>query len=170
VTDPDSLAANVLRLEPAEAAEVLRELLLDVDLRAGTARTGLDIDARVADDAAFLREVARAVGVKDESAGDVSAQLLLSAMVEAVPAVREPVDEALTTLGERETSLDFSASFEVASIAIATSAAIIRPLVTFDKERDGDRERTRLKVDVRGISDLGKVLRVLLPFLTSGSH
>jgi hypothetical protein len=167
VTDPDDLAAGVLRLEPAEATEVLRELLLDADLRVGTARTGSDIDARVADDLAFLCEVARVADVRDEPPGEASPQQLLSAIVEAIPAAREPVIEALTAIDERETSLDMATSIAVASIAISTSAAIIRPLVSFEKERDGDHETTRLKIDVRGVRDLGKVMRALLPFLTS---
>ncbi|MER5471990.1 hypothetical protein [Streptomyces sp. NPDC002685] len=170
MTNLDDLAASALRLEPAEATEVLRELLLDADLRAGTARTGSDIDTRVADDLAFLREVARVADIPDEPPGEASPQQLLAVIVEAIPAAQEPVSEALTALDERETSLDMAASIAVASIAISTSAAIIRPLVTFEKERDGDRETIRLKVDVRGVRNLGKVISALLPFLNNGDN
>jgi hypothetical protein len=80
---------------------------------------------------AFLCEVARVADVRDEPPGEASPQQLLSAIVEAIPVAREPVIEALTALDERETSLDIATSIAVASIAISTSAAIIRPLVTF---------------------------------------
>jgi hypothetical protein len=169
VTDTDCLADKVLRLPSSEAAEILRSLLLDADLRAGTARPGSNTEARIAADSEFLLEVAHTAGIAGKPSSTASSQQLLSALVAAIPAARESVDEALTSLGERETSLDIAASIDLASIAIAASAAIIRPLVTFEKEKDGDRETTRLKIDVRGVKDLGNVISATLPFLTGGS-
>ena len=171
MTDTGNLAAAMLGLETAQATEVLRELLLDADLRAGTAHAGFDLAARAKDDTAFLREVLQAAdhpGEPEDPAA--SPQQLLSAIVTAVPALTEPAGDALIALEERETTLDIASSLDVASIAIAASAAIIRPLVTFEKKRDGDHETTRIRIDVRGIQDLGAVLRALLPFLPGGKN
>ena len=173
VTDTNGLAATALSLTPAEAYEVLRELLLEADLRAGAAHAGSDVAARIEDDAAFLREVLRAAGISPETGPSeasvpvpVSPQRLLSAIITEVPAVSGPVREALASLEDRETSLDLGSAIDTAAIAIATSAAIIRPLITYEREKDG--ETTRFKLDVRGIPDFGAVLRALLPFLPGG--
>lgn len=156
---------RIARLNAPEIREVLRELLLHADLRAGQLDPSGDIDARLADDLAFLRSVAQQAGVEAGPDDEASTQRLLQALVTAVPQTEPVVVDALESLDERETSLDFGTSIAVASLAISVSAAIMRPLVTVTKEREGDRESSKVRVDVRGVQNLGKVLKEILPFI-----
>ncbi|MBB5867317.1 hypothetical protein F4553_000696 [Allocatelliglobosispora scoriae] len=156
---------RVADLGAPEVAEVLRELLLLADLRDGQLPDVIDLDARQPGDIAFLRGVAQQAGIAADPAEPASPRRLLQVLVAEVPQTAPQVADAIASLDERETSLDFGTSIAVASLAISVSAAILRPLVTVEKERDGDRESSKVRVDIRGIRDLEKVLRMILPFL-----
>jgi hypothetical protein len=158
---PDRIAG----LDNPEATEVLKELLLQAQLRDGRLPELVDLEARLPDDIAFLRGVAQHTGIDATSRDEASAQRLLQVLTDEIPATREPAAEAIESLDERETSLDFGTSIALASLAIAVSAAIIRPLITIDTERDGAAESKKVRMEIRGINNLDRVLKAVLPFL-----
>jgi hypothetical protein len=80
------------------------------------------------------------------------------------------MEAALDSVEQENVTLDFGLSLGLAVIVVALAGAILRPRVETHHERIDDPQgasvdRSSTIVEVRGVNDVGKLLKSVLPFL-----
>ncbi len=163
----DDLSQRLQALTDAQAGEVLRALLAQLD-ESPPAVSEEELAARESEDREYLEAGAAGLEIDDgPTSGSVSARSVLLAFYENVPDLEPQIANALESaaLDDETLIIDLGASALLSLLVISVSAGIMRPRVRVEKEVEGDRSRTRVDVEVRGIKNIGKVVKAILPFI-----
>ncbi|MEU9017130.1 hypothetical protein [Actinomadura sp. NPDC048394] len=151
-------------LTDAQVAQVLQHLFSHFDDSEVPAVTQDEIDARVGADRAFLGDLAAAAGPPPAAPEDGDVRALIAALAEAVPETRPAIDAAIDR-AESERTLPIDHDTALSVLAIATSAAILRPKFTFRRTRKQDGDDLQIDLDIRGTQGMGRVLDIITRFL-----
>ncbi|TDB89126.1 hypothetical protein E1264_09145 [Actinomadura sp. KC216] len=157
------LETRLASLTDAQVAQVLQHLFSHFDDSEVPAVTQDEIDARIVADREFLGELA-AADPSPATAEDGEVRALIAALAEAVPETR-PVIDAAVARAESERTLPIDHDTALSVLAIATSAAILRPRFSIRRKRKKDSDDLQIDLDIRGTQGMGRVLDIITRFL-----
>jgi len=162
------LANRIGSLNDAQLKHVCGRLLEELEVGEEPVLTEEDRKRKQEEDRELILEAARQTGVLPAPAAadhEVAVSFLV-AVASASPEGRQAIEEALAELEGGSVKLDFGiTAFAAAVLLPAIAAAIIRPKVAFTSSHSGKTQKREFKLDVRGVKDIGAVLKRVLPFL-----
>jgi hypothetical protein len=162
----DELAKDIERLPESAVGRVFQILLTQFDDHPDVAVDQHEVEERLSEDYAFVGRLSETLGIGTKTASaSVRANDVLLALMHGVPEVREPVAEAVAQVEHRSTLPVDPISISLVVLAVATSAAILRPRVLLRRSKDGDRERSEFRFEVLGVQNIEGVVRALLSFI-----
>lgn len=155
---------RLVDLDDSQSAELLRGLLARLDDRPPAVDEEA-IAGQQEEDSDYLREIAASVGLDDgASAEGGSPRAFLLALYDNVPDLRPRIASELDTAELRPETLDFGVTL-MGLVVVSVAAAIMRPRVKVHKKSSGDTTESTTEVEVRGVDDIGTVLKAVLPFI-----
>jgi hypothetical protein len=170
VTDNNAheLRDRVLQLDSDQATRVLRRLLLEIDPK--PAVTDEEVAARATRDADLIRDLSQGVA----PAPTPSVHGVLAAIVDEIPDSHPAMRSALDGLKQEGIRLDPGMTISVEILVAAVAGAILRPRVETEtveeSDASGQRVTKRKIIEIRGIKDVGKLVKELIPFLRAAGE
>jgi hypothetical protein len=159
----DELRAQLAALNEGQAAELLRLTLARMDRR-DPAIDEEELESRREEDVSYVRSLLEATGTaKSDGGGAPSVRELVLVLHDQVPEARPVLAEELDEARVARETLDMGLGVTILILAIGT--AILRPRVKIHKASDGESAASDLEVEVRGVENLDKLLKALIPFL-----
>ncbi|MGW7529271.1 hypothetical protein [Streptomyces sp. NPDC054783] len=160
-----ALETTLATLSEAQLAQVLQQLFSHFDDSEVPAVTPDEIDAQIRADRAYLSELTAGA---DSPPGSPDVRALIAGLAEAVPETQSVIEEAVARATSSKT-LPIDPDTAITVLAIATSAAIIRPKFTFRRTTKKDSTDLDINLDVRGTRGLERVLSLITQFLNTRS-
>jgi hypothetical protein len=169
MSNQQELANRLATLNDAQLKYVCGRLLEDLQAGEEPLLTEEDRKARQEEDRDLVREAARQTHAEPApAANDREAAVgFLVAVADTSPEARQSIEAALAELDAGTVKMDFGITFAAAILLPAIAAAIIRPKVEYSSSESGKSRKKEFKLDVRGVKDIGAVIKKVLPFVSS---